>query len=59
MCSSGSCTGVTIHYDHYETEVDHLSVDVEDQDRRAADIISIAFLDPESRESINPSLIFD
>ncbi|XP_072031504.1 uncharacterized protein [Amphiura filiformis] len=52
VCSTGSCTGVAIRYDHFETSADFLSVTDEDKNNRAADIISISILDPESGEEI-------
>ena len=47
-CSSGSCSGVTIQFEQFETDVDYLSVSADDQQNRAGDILSISLLDPDS-----------
>ena len=47
-CSSGSCSGVTIQFEQYETDVDYLSLTAEDQSNRAGDVIAISLLDPDS-----------
>ncbi len=47
-CSTGSCSGVTIQFEQYETSVDYLSQTTDDQNNRAGDVIAISLLDPES-----------
>jgi hypothetical protein len=51
-CSSGSCSGVTVSFDHWETGQDEFSLTAADRARVAADITDIKLLDPVSGEEL-------
>ncbi|XP_022108597.1 uncharacterized protein LOC110988924 [Acanthaster planci] len=51
-CSTGSCSGVTVSFEHWETGQDEFSLTAADQARVAADITDIKLLDPSSGEEL-------
>jgi len=51
-CSSGTCSGVTVSFNHWETGQDDFSLTEEDRANVAADITDIALLDPASGEEL-------
>ncbi|XP_070543690.1 uncharacterized protein [Ptychodera flava] len=52
-CDSGTCSGVSVKTQHYDTGVDYRSTTDEDKNSRAADVISVELSDPESDETLN------
>ncbi|XP_070541849.1 uncharacterized protein [Ptychodera flava] len=52
-CDSGTCSGVSVKTQHYDTGVDYRSTTDEDKNSRATDVVSIELADPETDETLN------
>ncbi|XP_070541847.1 uncharacterized protein [Ptychodera flava] len=52
-CSSGTCSGVSVKTQHYDTGVDYRSTTDEDKNSRATDVVSVELADPDSDATLN------
>ncbi|XP_077988425.1 uncharacterized protein LOC144442926 [Glandiceps talaboti] len=52
-CDSGTCSGVSVKTNHYDSDTDLLSTTDEDKNSRASDVLSIELADPDSDETLN------
>ncbi|XP_070541846.1 serine-rich adhesin for platelets-like isoform X2 [Ptychodera flava] len=52
-CDSGTCSGVSVKTQHYDTGVDYRSTTDEDKNSRATDIVSVELADPDSDATLN------
>jgi len=52
-CDSGTCSGVSVKTEHYDSATDLLSTSDDDKNSRASDVLSIELSDPESDATLN------